>query len=65
MEPGENHEFDVSRFFHESQGEITPQKCPEHREKNPRESSAAMVGGTFYSKMKATESTGSIAGISW
>ena len=64
-EPGESHEFEVSRFFHESQGEVTPQKCPNHREKNPLESSAAVVGGSLYSKMRATESKGSIAGKSW
>jgi hypothetical protein len=26
-----HHEFEVSRFFYESQGQIMPRKCPEHR----------------------------------
>jgi hypothetical protein len=28
--PGPHHEFDVSRFFYQSQGRRTPRKCPEH-----------------------------------
>jgi hypothetical protein len=28
--PGPHHEFDVSRFFYQSQGRSTPRKCPGH-----------------------------------
>lgn len=31
---GPHHTFEASEFFHESQGEKTPRKCPEHRESN-------------------------------
>ncbi|KAK5993959.1 Alpha-protein kinase vwkA [Cladobotryum mycophilum] len=29
--PGAHHEFDVSKFFYESQGQIIPRICPKHR----------------------------------
>ncbi|KAF3933678.1 hypothetical protein ABW19_dt0200534 [Dactylella cylindrospora] len=29
--PGPHHEFEVSLFFHESQGKIAPRRCPTHR----------------------------------
>ncbi|RYP90315.1 hypothetical protein DL770_003538 [Monosporascus sp. CRB-9-2] len=32
VEPGPTHDFEVSRFFYESQGLPTPRKCPRHRE---------------------------------
>jgi hypothetical protein len=28
---GPHHEFDVSKFFYESQGQIMPRTCPGHR----------------------------------
>ncbi|KAK0646891.1 hypothetical protein B0T16DRAFT_511437 [Cercophora newfieldiana] len=31
VEPGPPHEFELSRFFFESQGLIAPRRCPEHR----------------------------------
>ncbi|CAI4215899.1 unnamed protein product [Parascedosporium putredinis] len=30
--PGRLHEFKLSRFFYESQGQILPRRCPKHRE---------------------------------
>jgi Mg-chelatase subunit ChlD len=35
--PGPHHEFEVSKFFHESQGRSTPRTCPDHREKDGEE----------------------------
>jgi Alpha-kinase family/von Willebrand factor type A domain len=32
--PGPHHEFEVSKFFHESQGRSTPRTCPNHREED-------------------------------
>jgi hypothetical protein len=63
--PGPNHEFDVSRFFHESQGQVTPRKCPEHLEKDTTVSSAAVVGGSLWTKMKSANQKRSISGSSW
>ncbi|RFU24299.1 hypothetical protein B7463_g12039, partial [Scytalidium lignicola] len=34
LAPGPDHEFDVSKFFYESQGKAMPRKCPEHQEKD-------------------------------
>lgn len=31
QEPGSHHDYEVSRFFYESQGQKIPQKCPKHR----------------------------------
>ncbi|KAK3645422.1 hypothetical protein LTR56_009149 [Elasticomyces elasticus] len=58
-----DHEFEVSRFFHESQGELVPEQCPEHRTKSPM--SAAEVGGSLYSSLKASQSRSSISGRGW
>ena len=47
--PGPDHGFEVSKFFHESQGRSTPRTCPDHREKDGEEdvpmSGTAVVGG--------------------
>jgi hypothetical protein len=63
--PGPNHEFDVSRFFYESQGQLTPRRCPEHLEKDKTVSSAAVVGGSLWSKTKAGGPKRFISGRSW
>ena len=60
--PGNIHDFEVSRFFHESQGEASPKKCPDHREKDHSKSSAATVGGGIWSRMKLKSAKGSISG---
>ena len=65
MAPGPNHEFDVSRFFYESQGQLPPRRCPEHLEKDKTVSSAAVVGGSLWSKMKAGGPKKFISGRSW
>jgi len=36
VEPGVHHEFEVSRFFYESQGLIAPRKCTTHRGRGDR-----------------------------
>lgn len=63
--PGPNHEYDVSKFFHESQGQLPPRRCPEHVEKDKSVSSAAIVGGSLWNRAKARSSKGSISGRSW
>ncbi|KAG2163027.1 hypothetical protein VTO58DRAFT_110482 [Aureobasidium pullulans] len=65
IEPGPNHEFEVSRFYHESQGQLPPRKCLEHREKDVTESSAATVGGSLWSRMQSAGSKTSLLGKSW
>lgn len=65
MAPGPNHEFDMSKFFYESQGQLAPRRCPEHVEKDKSVSSAAVVGGSLWSRMKAGGPKRSIAGRSW
>ena len=59
------HEFDVSRFFHESQGEPMPRKCPDHRERDKTVTTAAVVGGSLWSSIKSEKRPSSVAGRSW
>ncbi|KAL2071661.1 hypothetical protein VTL71DRAFT_12896 [Oculimacula yallundae] len=63
--PGPDHEFDMSKFFHESQGQLPPRRCPEHTERDKTVSSAAAVGGGLWSKMKAGGPKRSISGRAW
>ena len=63
--PGPNHEFDMSKFFYESQGQLAPRRCPIHLEKDKSVSSAAVVGGSLWSRMKADGPKRSISGRSW
>ncbi|OCK93318.1 uncharacterized protein K441DRAFT_566400 [Cenococcum geophilum 1.58] len=65
MAPGPNHEFDMSKFFYESQGQLAPRRCPIHLEKDKSVSSAAVVGGSLWSRMKANGPKRSISGRSW
>jgi hypothetical protein len=44
IEPGPTHEFELSRFYFESQGQLTPRKCDKHREKDLIASGGAAVG---------------------
>ncbi|KAH6713172.1 elongation factor-2 kinase EFK-1B isoform [Leptodontidium sp. MPI-SDFR-AT-0119] len=63
--PGPDHEFDLSKFFYESQGQITPRKCPEHTERDKTVSSAAAVGGSLWGRLKAGGPKRSISGRAW
>jgi hypothetical protein len=63
--PGPNHEFDTSKFFYESQGQPPPRRCPEHIERDKSVSSAAVVGGSLWSRMKAGGPKKAISGRSW
>lgn len=63
--PGPNHEFDVSKFFYESQGQLTPRRCPEHIEKDKSVSNAAVMGGSLWNRMKNVGPKSSISGRSW
>lgn len=65
MAPGPNHEFDMSKFFYESQGQLAPRRCPNHLEKDKSVSSAAVVGGSLWSRMKANGPKRFISGRSW
>jgi hypothetical protein len=65
VEPGPNHEYDVSKFFYESQGQLTPRKCPSHMEKDTKGSSTAEVGGRLWNRMKSPDSKGFIDGRAW
>ena len=64
-EPGRDHEFNVSRFFHESQGQLPAKKCPDHHERDRTRFSAAEVGGGLWSKIKSKALNGQISGKSW
>ncbi|KAI2622350.1 hypothetical protein GGR54DRAFT_58358 [Hypoxylon sp. NC1633] len=63
--PGPTHEFDVSKFFYESQGQAPAHRCPEHRERDTTISTSSVVGGGLYSKMKSANQKKSIVGRSW
>ncbi|KAI1427679.1 hypothetical protein F5Y12DRAFT_791976 [Xylaria sp. FL1777] len=58
----DNHEFDVCRFFYESQGKLPPHKCPKHAEKDTTASNAATVVGGLWSRVKAESKKGSVFG---
>lgn len=63
--PGPDHEYDVSKFFYESQGQPTPRRCFEHTERDKSVSSAATVGGSLWLRMKAEGPKRSISGRAW
>ena len=65
---GPDHEFDVSKFFYESQGRKAPRKCPEHHEEEasvhttelstavlakPEMSKPVTVVGSLWAKLKS------------
>ncbi|CAD0082977.1 unnamed protein product [Aureobasidium vineae] len=64
-ESGSKHEFEVSKFFYESQGQYPPHKCPAHREKDVADSSAGTAGGKMWNRMKSAGSKGSLLGNKW
>jgi hypothetical protein len=51
--PGDNHDFEVCKFFFTSQGKSPPRKCPKHIEKDVTASNAAAIGGAMWSQRKA------------
>jgi hypothetical protein len=53
IEPGPHHEFEVSKFFSESQGQRVSRKCPKHREKEVAMPSTVMVNSSHWAKMKS------------
>ncbi|KAH7257929.1 hypothetical protein BKA59DRAFT_451969 [Fusarium tricinctum] len=59
---GLEHMFQVSRFYHESQGETTPSVCKRHREKDSTKT--AVVGGGLWNSIKSTKKT-EISGRYW
>ncbi|KIX06615.1 uncharacterized protein Z518_04591 [Rhinocladiella mackenziei CBS 650.93] len=63
--PGPNHEFHMNKFFYESQGQLPPHRCPEHRERDKSVSSAALLGGSLWNRMKVESKRRSISGRSW
>jgi hypothetical protein len=48
---GPVHEFEVSKFFYETQGRSTPRTCPEHREENIEMSRVAEANGSLWSRL--------------
>ncbi|KAK7227610.1 hypothetical protein V2G26_015613 [Clonostachys chloroleuca] len=65
LAPGPDHEYDVSRFFYESQGRAMPRKCPEHREADEPAARPAAVGGAVWARMNNTAKQKNISGRSW
>jgi hypothetical protein len=63
--PGPNHEFEVSKFFYESQGQVMPRKCPEHIEKDKTVPRATALGSSLWDRKKSTDQKRSISGSSW
>lgn len=63
--PGPTHEFDTSKFFYESQGQLPLRRCSEHVERDKSVSNVAVVGGKIWSRMKAEGSKEFIAGKAW
>ena len=63
--PGPNHEFNISKFFYESQGQAVPRKCPEHQDRDKSVSSAAVLAESLWSHLKAGGPKRSISGRSW
>lgn len=51
--PGRKHEFKVSSFFYESQGQGMPRQCAKHRESDAIASRTAVVGGGFWARLKS------------
>ncbi|KAF7548547.1 hypothetical protein G7Z17_g6985 [Cylindrodendrum hubeiense] len=51
--PGPHHEFNVSRFFYESQGQVMPRKCHKHREKDGTTARTAVVSRSLWTVLKS------------
>lgn len=65
LAPGTHHEYDVSKFFYESQGRVAPRKCPRHQERDATVSRTAVLGGNFWARLKTATKKKSINGRSW
>jgi hypothetical protein len=65
IEPGPDHDFEVCRFFYESQGEVVPRRCPAHREKISTLSRPAALGASLFNRLKSSHSKGAISGKKW
>jgi len=63
--PGPHHEFDISRFYLESQGRVPPRQCPEHSERDVTESRAAVVGGNMLNRLVGITKKKSVSGKDW
>jgi hypothetical protein len=55
--PGPHHEFEVSKFFYESQGRSTPRKCYDHRGDDIRSRDGAAVSSNSIIYKPPTRST--------
>ncbi|KAF2269180.1 hypothetical protein CC78DRAFT_529421 [Lojkania enalia] len=51
--PGPHHEFEVSKFFYESQGRRTPRTCPDHRKASETGARVAAVSTSLWDKFKS------------
>ncbi|KAF5024848.1 hypothetical protein F66182_3087 [Fusarium sp. NRRL 66182] len=63
--PGTDHDFEVSRFYYESQGKIPPRKCPEHQERDETVARTAVMGGNFFGRLRSATKKSSISGKAW
>ncbi|KAH7226202.1 hypothetical protein BKA60DRAFT_555652 [Fusarium oxysporum] len=63
--PGTHHEFDVSRFYWESQGRVAPRKCEGHRERDETVARTAVMGGNFFGRLRGATKKKSISGKAW
>lgn len=50
--PGPHHEFQVSKFFYESQGRRTPRRCEEHRDEDVLTPRTTTVNWNLWTKLK-------------
>lgn len=64
-QPGEEHSFDLSLFYFESQGQVPPERCSEHLEKDTTAFTAASAGGSLWNRMKAKNDKTAILGNAW
>ncbi|KFH41594.1 Alpha-protein kinase-like protein [Hapsidospora chrysogenum ATCC 11550] len=62
---GEEHEFEASAFYYESQGRPVPRQCPEHREGESPADRMAAVGGSFWNRLKSATKQKTVSGKSW
>ncbi|KAF4458106.1 hypothetical protein F53441_114 [Fusarium austroafricanum] len=63
--PGTHHEFNVSRFYYESQGQMPPRQCLDHRERDETVARVSVMGGNFFGRLKSATKKKSISGKAW
>lgn len=63
--PGTHHEFEVSKFFYESQGRRTPRKCGQHRDDDVAIHRTTSVSWNFWTKLKGVTRKNSMSGGMW